>query len=97
MVKARGKVVRSTTPSLGLIQALEIDEIKIAAWCPDEDAKKPPEQVHLILRFQDLDYPFLVRFKSPDTMGFLIEEMARYRREVWPEAEPLDLNLNELR
>lgn len=28
-----------------------------------------PQQVHLILRLKDLDYPFLIRFKSPDTIS----------------------------
>jgi hypothetical protein len=89
MVKPRGKIRRGNYPQPGLIQALEIDEIKIATWCPDERAEVLPEQVHLILRIKHLEYPFLVRFKSPDTLGFLIEEMIRYRREVWPDAEPL--------
>jgi hypothetical protein len=43
------------------------------------------------------EYQFVMRFKSPDTLGFLIEELAKYRRTVWPDAEPLDLALNELR
>lgn len=37
------------------------------------------------------DVPLVIRFKSPDTLGFVIEELAYYRREVWPDAEKIDL------
>lgn len=97
MVKPRAKVIRQGY-SPGLEQLAEIEDINIAAWCPDEKAQEPPEQVHFIFTIQGLpEWPMVVRFKSPDTLGFLIEELARYRREVWPDAEPLNLELNELR
>jgi hypothetical protein len=91
MVKARGKVTRSTTPSRVVIGALGEPEIQIAAWCPDSEAKAPPEQVHLVNIIPGLEeYPIIMRFKSPDTLGFLIEELTKYRREVWPDAEPVN-------
>lgn len=97
MTKPRATVKRGGFKP-GLVQFLEIDDLNIAAWCRDEGAQLPPEQVHLHFTVRRLlDYPMLLRFKSPDTLGFLIEELARYRREVWPDAEPLDLSLNELR
>lgn len=97
MVKPRATVKRGGFRP-GLEQLVEVDEINIAAWCPDEKAQDPPEQVHFIFTIQDLpEWPVVVRFKSPDTLGFLIEELARYRRLVWPDAEPLSLDLNELR
>jgi hypothetical protein len=46
--------------------------------------------VHLILNIKDFPYPCMLRFKSPDTLGSIIEELTRYRREVWPDAAPLD-------
>lgn len=63
-------------------------------WCRDDRAELPPEQVHLIqhVRLDDVEFDVLMRFKSPDTLGFLIEELTRYRREVWPESEPLVLD-----
>jgi hypothetical protein len=99
MVKPRGTVRQGGfSPGLTQFAEVDLDELHIAAWCHDEQAKEPPEQVHVILKLRGLeDLPFLLRFKSPDTLGFLIEELVRYRREVWPEAEPLDLELNELR
>lgn len=90
MVKPRAKITRSTTPKRDYIFFIE-PEIEIAAWCPDPGAQKPAEQVHLIMHLPSADDlpPLILRFKSPDTLGFLIEELARYRRAVWPDAEPV--------
>jgi hypothetical protein len=97
MAKARGKVTRSQNkkPPQGQVLLASLPEIEIGSWRPADD--QPPEQVHLIFhtaqRYAVLGLghlpPIVVRFKSPDTLGFLIEELARYRQEVWPEAEPL--------
>jgi len=90
MVEPKGKVTRSTTPHAATLSPLGEPEITIAAWCPDSEAKLPPEQVHLVNIIPGLeDYPIIMRFKSPDTLGFLIEELTKYRREVWPDAEPI--------
>ena len=92
MTKARGKVTRSTTPQGAYLGPLAEPEVQISAWCPDEHAKLPPEQVHFTFIIPGLEeYPLIMRFKSPDTLGFLIEELARYRKEVWPEANELSL------
>ena len=97
MVKARGVVKRGGFRP-GLDQAAEIKELTIAGWCPDEAAQQPMEQVHLIATIGGLEnWPLVFRFKSSDTMGFIIEELIRYRRQVWPEAEALDIELNEMR
>ena len=75
---------------------IKLDEMRIASWCLDELAQLPPEQVHFLLKMEGLeDYTFLMRFKGPDTLGFLIEELARYRREVWTEAEPVNITGKE--
>jgi hypothetical protein len=91
MVKPRGTIERYSTPKKGYVSIGE-PQIEIAAWCSDEQAKLPPEQVHFIVHWPvqlaDLP-PMALRFKSPDTLGFLIEELTRYRRTVWPDAEPV--------
>lgn len=47
--------------------------------------------MHLILHIPELEeLPIVVRFYSPDSLGFLIEELTRYRREVWPDCEKID-------
>jgi hypothetical protein len=90
----RGKIERHRRFSPGLITFFDIEEIKVAAWCPDDKAQLPPTQVHLVFAMKDFPAPVVLRFKSPDTLGVLIEELAHYRQEVWPDAEPLDLNPN---
>ena len=94
MAKPRGKIKRHRGFSPAPLHFLECSGFEIAAWCRDDKAELPPEQVHLIQHawVPGLNFDVLMRFKSPDTLGFLIEELARYRREVWPESEPLVLD-----
>lgn len=83
--------MKNTISDHGFRQAegfiLEIEEINIAAWCPDDEAKMPAEQVHLSFSLKDASFPIVARFKSPETLGVLIEQLIRYRREVWPEVD----------
>lgn len=91
-IKPKGEVKRNKGFSPGLMQFFRVNEWTIAAWCPDDKAQTPPTQVHLILDIEGSKAQTLLRFKGPDTLGFLIEELARYRREVWPNAEPVDVS-----
>jgi hypothetical protein len=97
MIKPKGEVIRSNEPKLGYARIGE-PQFEIVAWCPDEEAKLPPEQVHFIMhwpaRLSDLP-PVAIRFKGPDTLGFFIEELIRYRREVWPNSELITGEKNE--
>lgn len=90
MAKSRGKTTRqaNTPRPQGKMVTLGLPEIEIGAWRPADEA--PPEQVHMLFSLKGLP-PFIVRFKSPDSLDFLIEELARYRRYVWPGSEALDL------
>jgi len=90
-IKPRGKFERN----LGKKKAYESlfePQFEIAAWCRDPDAQMPPEQVHFIIHWpanmREIP-PMAIRFKSPDTLGFFIEELIRYRREVWPQSQPI--------
>lgn len=88
-IRPRGKVIRSTVPQTAF-HPLGEPELQIYAWCPDPDALYPPEQVHLQFKIPGLeDMPLTARFKTPDTLGFLIEELIHYRRTVWPNCEPV--------
>jgi hypothetical protein len=89
MVKSRGKVIRTQNKKVpqGPVLLVGMPDIELGSWRPADD--KPPEQVHMLLHL-GADLPsIVVRFKSPDTLGFLIEELHRYRKEVWPDAEPV--------
>ena len=86
MIKPKGEITYGGFQP-GLIEFYDVKEINIAEWCPDLEAKQPPEQVHMRLQLVNVPYPIVVRFKSPDTIGFLIEELAKYRRNVWPNSE----------
>jgi hypothetical protein len=88
-IKPRGVLERHSIPKPGFI-ALSEPQVQIAAWCPDDEAKLPPEQVHFIFNVQELTLPLVLRFKSPDTLGFFIEELTKYRRTVWPDAEKVE-------
>ena len=49
----------------------------------------PPEHVHFIIHLPAVlkMHPMVLRFKSPDTLGFFIEELIRFRRVVWKHSE----------
>lgn len=88
-IQPRAEVVRNNKPTPGFAQLGE-PQFSIHAWCPDAEAKMPPEQVHFVIHWpvglEDLP-PLAIRFKSPDTLGFFIEELIKYRRMVWLECE----------
>ena len=93
MVKPRGKVSRQHTPKPAHFKIFE-PQFEIAAWCKDNQSKTQPEQVHFLIHwpadFEGIP-PMAIRFKSPDTLGFLIEELNRYRNTVWPNCAPVKL------
>ena len=88
-----GEVVRSVTPKKGVAVFSE-PQIELQAWCPDEHAQEPPEQVHFYINYPaPIDAPpILIRFKGPTTLGFWIEELARFRRFVWPDSQVVNLS-----
>jgi hypothetical protein len=92
MEKAKGSYHRYDEPKSaamdGQVDVIGIPDIEILAWCPDRSAKEPPEQVHLVFHVERQH--LVARFKSPDTLGFIIEELSRYRKLVWKDASDLD-------
>lgn len=65
--------------------AIVPDEHLVVVWYADKRQRRPV-QVHLVLRWKGLPTEMVFRFKGPDTLGFLIEEMARQRALIWPKA-----------
>jgi len=64
--------------------AYEIESFEIAQWTPDPEGLDPPTQVHFIIRIRGLDTPLVARFKGPETLRILIQQLKRHFREVWP-------------
>lgn len=100
-IKPQANVSRQRKPKKAYAALFE-PQFEIATWCRDDHAELPPEQVHLIIHWPadwtDIP-PMALRFKSPDTLGFLIEELTNYRREVWPDCEPVlgEIDIDEIR
>lgn len=90
-IQPRGKVERYVGYRPGLSEFHDIESTEIAAWSPGTvDEKLPAIQVHLIQKIRGKNINVVLRFKSPDTLGFLIEELTKYRREVWPDSEKVE-------
>lgn len=92
-IKPKGEVNRSDKVIKNLrFTYHNIAEFNIAAYSTDDKGETPPSQVHLLLKIEGLPSPAVLRFKGPDTLGFLIEELARYRAHVWSDAAPVDVS-----
>ena len=62
----------------------DVEEIDIGQWVPTPDGSGPPTQVHMELKVRGMSAPFVMRFKGPETISLLIEQLTRHRDEVWP-------------
>lgn len=71
---------------------LPLEMLSIVEWHPDRNAELPPEQVHLVFELgtKDDKLDMVLRFQSPETLGFIIEELIAYRKNVWSDAEPIN-------
>jgi hypothetical protein len=91
MIKPQGEVSHSQTPqNVAGTPFLKVEGVHIGAWTPRPDGQPPLEQVHLLIHIEGFPHPVTMRFKSPDTLGWLIEELIRYRHYVWPDAAPVN-------
>jgi hypothetical protein len=62
----------------------DIEDINVAEWCPTPDGSGPPEQVWLSFKVKGIEARFVLRFKSPRTIGRLINNLRKHRDGVWP-------------
>ena len=88
-IKPQGEMTRGSKVTHAPLNIREIESWSIHEWHPDLEAKQPAEQIHLMFHVEGYSAPLVIRFKSPDTIGFMIEELADYRNRVFPDAEPL--------
>lgn len=70
--------------SLAGVAMLEIEEIRVVEWCPTPDGSGPPEQVHMTIKVLGVEALLVLRFKSPRTIGRLINNLRKHRDNVWP-------------
>ena len=85
----RNVITQRSGPRTPPLHTKEITSFQVAEWCPDLEAKEPPEQVHFVLNIKGETRANVLRFKSSDTLGDLIEQLIEYRARVWPDAEPI--------
>ena len=91
----RNTITKHKGPSTAPLHTREVESFRVAAWCPDLEAKEPPEQVHFVLNMKGDTRATVLRFESPDTLGDLIEQLIEYRNEVFPDAEPVSVESND--
>ena len=72
-------------------RAYSIEEFRVAEFVPHNETEV--HELHLLLKVKGFQHPIAARFRTPDTLGFLIEELIAYRQKIWPESQmpfPLD-------
>ena len=71
------------------LQFHDIDYMQVVEFMPA--LPNAQTEVHMLIYLKsDPDVPLTMRFKSPDTLGDWITELARYRKRVFPDAEPIE-------
>ena len=56
----------------------------------DENLAAPPDRMYLLMRFPSMrDLPRLT-LRTPEMAKQLIEDLIAHRRHVWPDADPVD-------
>lgn len=67
-----------------------MDSLNILEYHPDDYAQEPASQVHVQMKVKHTSPIFALRFKKPEILGFFIEELIAYRKNVWADAEPIN-------
>lgn len=75
-----------------IVSSIVVHNMRIVDWCPDKEAKAPPEAVGILLETNK--EPILVRMKSPAVVDETIAAMAAHRDSVWPDEKRNPTNLN---
>ena len=56
----------------------------------DENLAAPPDRVYLLMRFPGMRVLPRLTLRTPERAKQLIEDLIAHRRNVWPDAEPID-------
>ena len=89
--KTKRNVIEDDFGSPAPQQFFDIDYMKVAEFMPA--LPNATNEVHMQIYIKGApDTPIVMRFKSSDTLGDWITELARYRKKVFPDAEPIEVN-----
>ena len=55
-----------------------------------EDVSKPPDRMYLLMRLPAVKWLPRLTLRTPEMAASLIEDLIAHRRNVWPDAEPID-------
>ena len=67
---------------------IQRDGISIISVGPDDGEK--PDEIQMIWHVPGAPYAQQLTFKEPEQLGALIEQMIAHRNFVFPEADPID-------
>lgn len=56
----------------------------------DDDTSSPPDRIYILLRMPTLKFLPRLTLKTAEMSKNLIEDLIAHRRNVWPDAEPID-------
>ena len=67
------------------LQIIPIDdtEIEVIEWCPGEDAVRPPEQVHILIRLPPGQMGLAIRLKTRAGAERFINAVRKHADNVW--------------
>jgi hypothetical protein len=62
----------------------DIEEISINEYHPLPNGEGKPTQVHMLIQVKGIKTPFIMRFKSPETLGKVVAALQEHSGNVWP-------------
>lgn len=66
------------------IVAARIESYEVGSWCPTPDGSGPAEAVAINFNIQGLEFPLILRMKTPAAVDEMIDALRRHKMDVWP-------------
>lgn len=65
--------------------SIPLEGYTVAEWCPDQHAREPPTQVHLIVPVgRPVNHTLVIRLKSRRALDELVATLNKHGDSVWP-------------
>jgi len=77
---------------------IPFEDIHVKEFVGTDENGNEQSEVHLVITLQGIEgesLDLIVRFHGPNMLGSFVEVLEFYRNRVFPDAEPLVLNLTE--